>query len=218
MEPGPRVPDPARGSFARTNRRTIEQRVALMHELLPGVRSIAEVCAGDCSVQAELYRRELGVERYLAVDLDLAIVAANRSRGIATMHADALDAHAMRPLAEHDVVFFGPPLSEDCDGHRILGFDEVRPGYEPFARLLLGELRYQGLLVCIAPRSTDMGHVQKLHHAVRSLRPDYALSLIHHSWSEITGRGDTTEPRLKYVELWFSTRHADEWAVRESGR
>lgn len=218
MESTPRVPDHERGSFARTNRRTIEQRVALIRELWPQVRSIAEICAGDCSAQAELYRRDLGIERYLAVDIDVAVVAANRARGIETLHADALDASAMRKSIDYDVVFFGPPLSEDCDGHRILGFEEVRPGYDAFARVLLGELRYAGVLVCIAPRSTDMGHIRKLYHVVRDLRPDYALRVIHHSWSDLTGRGETTERRWKYVELWFAPGSSDEWAVRESGR
>lgn len=212
----PRRPDPTRSSFARTNPRTIEQRIALIRELAPSVRSIAEVCAGDCTLQAQRYRAELGIEHYLAVDLDAAVVSANRMSGIVTLHADALDARAMRPVAACDLVFFGPPLSEDCDGHRILRFDQVRPGYEPFLRMLLDELGYSGLVVCIAPRDTDMGQIRRLHHGVRAMNPDWNLALIHDSWSTLTGGGEHTEPRRKYVELWFSRHHPDNWNVRES--
>lgn len=211
-----RTPDHSRASFARTNERTIAQRVALLRELAPGVRSIAEVCGGDCSAQAAAYRQELGVERFVAVDVDPAIAAANAQRGLHTVCADALDPVAMRVLVGCDVVFFGPPLSEDCDGHRLLAFEEVRPGFAAFATMLLGELRYDGLLVCIGPRTTGMGDVQKLHAVVQAVRAEVGLALVHHSFSSVTGRGERTEPRRKYVELWFSAKLGDRWVVRES--
>ena len=79
------------------------------------------------------------------------------------------------------------PLSEDCDGHRLLSFTEVRPSYADFARLLLGELRYAGTLVCVCPNTTTMGDITHLHHAIRDTRPDINLRLIHHSFSTLTG-------------------------------
>lgn len=45
------TPDPQRAGFARTNRQTITQRAALMRELLPQTRRIAEVCCDDCTAQ-----------------------------------------------------------------------------------------------------------------------------------------------------------------------
>lgn len=212
----PRTPDHRRRSFARTNARTIGQRVAILRELAPNVRSVAEVCGGDCLAQAEAYRAAFGIGRFLAVDLDPTIAAANRQRGLEVVCGDALDPFAMRTLPDCDVVFFGPPLSEDCDGHRLLGFDDVRPSFRDFTTMLLGSLAYQGLLVCIGPRSTTMGDVQKLHRHVQTLRSDVGLALIHHSISTLTGHGEHTEPRRKYVELWFSHRHGDLWTVRES--
>lgn len=212
----PRTPDHRRSSFARTNARTISQRVALLREFAPDVRSVAEVCGGDCLAQAEAYRAAFGIERFLAVDLDSTIAAADRERGLEVLCADALDPVAMRALLAFDVVFFGPPLSEDCDGHRLLPFDEVRPSFRDFTKLLLGTLAYRGLLVCIGPRSTTMGDVQKLHRHVQTLRPDIGLAMLHYSVSTLTGHGEPTEPRRKYVELWFSPRHGDQWTVRES--
>jgi hypothetical protein len=212
----PRTPDHSRSSFARTNTRTIGHRVTLLRSLLPGIRSVAEICGGDCSAQAEAYRCELGIERFLAVDIDPEIAAQNQQRGVPTLCADALDATAMGVLRECDVVFFGPPLSEACDGHRLLDFDEVRPGFSDFARMLLGVLSYDGLFVCIGPRTTDMGDIRKLHRVVKSERPDYGLTLIHHSFSNITSRGERTEPRCKYIELWFSAQLGDRWEVLEN--
>ena len=50
------TPDLHRAGYARTNRQTIEQRAALIRELLPATRSIAELCCGDCTAQWEIYR------------------------------------------------------------------------------------------------------------------------------------------------------------------
>lgn len=214
--PTPRTPDHARLSFARTNRHTIMQRVRLLRELAPNVLSIAEVCGGDCAAQAAAYRTELGIGRFLAVDIDPKIVDANRQAGVSTVCADALDASAMRVLLDSDVVFFGPPLSEECDGHRLLAFSTVRPSFQAFAALLLSDLHFDGIFVCIAPRTTTMGDARKLHAAIQTVRPDYGLSVIHHSLSSLTGRGESTEPRRKYVELWFTRTLGDSWTIRES--
>ena len=211
-----RTPDHSRSSFARTNTHTISQRVALLRKLAPEARSVAEVCGGDCSDQAGAYRRDLGIERFLAIDIDPAVATQNRQRGLPTLCGDALDAKAMAILTEFDVVFFGPPLSEECDGHRGLDFDEVRPGFADFARLLIGDLAYDGLFVCIGPRTTDMGDIRKLHGTMQAIRPDFGLALIHHSFSSLTSRGEKTEPRCKYIELWFSTKLGDRWQLHES--
>jgi hypothetical protein len=211
------TPDLDRRAFARTNAQTIGQRGALLRELVPGLQSVAELCCGDCSRQAEVYRHELGIERYRGLDLEPEIVAANRSHGIDCVHGDVLDPTVLRSFLSFEALFYGPPLSVDCDGHRLLSFREVTPSFSGFARLLLGELRYDGLLVCIAPRGTSLGDARFLYEQIRAVRPDYGLRLIHHSFSTVTGAGEIHPPRLKYVELWFSNRLEDRWEVRESG-
>ncbi|HZS41206.1 MAG TPA: hypothetical protein VFF06_30460 [Polyangia bacterium] len=208
-----RVPNPD-AAFARTNVQSLEQRVALVGELCPGARSIGEICAGDCTAQARLYRERLGLERYVAVDVSPAIAARLAAAGIEHICGDALDERVMRPLAALDVLFFGPPLSHDCDGHRLLAFDDVRPAYGAFVELVLGRLAFAGTLVCIAPRSTNLGDARRLHAIARAAAPDVGLRRIHYSWSTVTGHGEATEPRLKYVELWLA-RGGDEW--RTSG-
>ena len=47
--------------------------------------------------------------------------------------------------------------------------EEVRPGFAGFATMVLGELRYDGLLVCIDPRTTGTGDVQNAAIALASL-------------------------------------------------
>lgn len=212
----PRLPGLSRRGFARTNAQTIAQRAVLLRELVPGIRSVAEICCGDCSRQHQVYTRELGVQTFHGLDLEPAIVATNRARGIDCTLGDALDPNVIRRFAADDVIFFGPPLSEDCDGHRLLNFDGVIPSYADFARLLLGELDYIGLLVCICPNSTTLGDITRLYHQIRTYRSDVNLRLIHHSYSTLTGSGETTELRLIYVEAWFSSQLDDAWEVRES--
>ncbi len=209
-----RTPDPTRGTFARTNLQTIAQRVALLREFLPGVGSIAEICCGDCSRQAEAYQQELGVATYQGLDLLPEIVAANQSRGIACVCGDALDPATLRQFLAFEVIFFGPPLSVDCDGHHLLPFREVIPRYVDFIRLLLGELAYSGTLVCICPKTTTLGDCRWLHHQVKTVRSEFGLRLIHSSYASVTGAGELTELRLKYVELWFSDRLEDRWEIR----
>lgn len=131
------LPDLSRKSFARTNPQTIAQRVAWLRDLLPGLRSIAEICCGDCSAQAEAYRQYLDLAVYRGLDLKPEIVAANRARGIDCLCGDALDPTVMRQFLDAEVIFFGPPLSVECDGHRLLAFQEVVPGYADFIQLLL---------------------------------------------------------------------------------
>jgi hypothetical protein len=90
----------------------------------------------------------------------------------------------------------------------------VVPGYAAVARLLLGELGYQGTLVCICPNSTTPGDARWLYDQIKAVRPDFGLRLFHSSYTTITGSGLETEPRLKYVELWFSNRLEDAWEMR----
>lgn len=211
-----RLPDLTRRAFARTNAQTVAQRVMLLRELVPDARVITEICCGDCSRQHQAYTRELGIQTFRGLDLEPAIVAVNQAAGIECYQGDALDADTLRRFIRDDVIFFGPPLSEDCDGHRLLNFDEVVPCYSGFTRLLLGELLYDGLLVCICPNSTNLGDITRLDHAIRTIRPDFNLPLIHHSYSTLTGNNEITELRLKYIELWFSNQSEDLWEVRES--
>jgi hypothetical protein len=210
------TPNLSRRSFARTNPHTIAQRVALLKELLPQVTSIVELCCGDCLAQQQAYQQHLGVSAYLGLDIQPDIVAANRARGINCLCGDALDREMLRHFLDFDAVFFGPPLSPACQGHSLFAFQDVRPGYADFTRLLLGELGYQGTLVCIGPNTTTMGDIRRLYGYVKFLPGDYGLRLIHYSHASLTGDGTTTEPRLKYVELWFSSHLADAWEVRHS--
>jgi hypothetical protein len=212
-----RTPDLSKRSFARTNAQTIDQRVAVLRELLPGVKSIAEICCGDCSRQAAAYRQSLGIETYRGLDIQSEIVAANWARSIDCACGDALDAAALRPFRAFDVIFFGPPLSAGCDGHHGLSFREVVPAYADFAGLLLGDLAYDGTWVCICPNTTTLGDARRLYNRVKKLRADFGLRLIRHSYSTLTGDGVSTAARLKYVELWFSSRLEDSWEVRRDG-
>lgn len=212
------LPDPAHRPFAKTNIQTIHQRAELLAELLPGVSSIAEICCGDCSSQYEIYRTQLGVSRFCGLDLSPEIVAINSARGVPCLHGNALDATKLQAFLDFEVIFFGPPLSVGCDGHHLLSFQDVTPGYLPFAQLLLDELRYQGTGVFIGPRSTTPGDAQWLYHQVQTMRAEYQLKVIHYSYASVTGTGVLTEPRLKYVELWFGIGQDHLWEVRESGK
>lgn len=208
------IPDFAKKAFARTNPQTIMQRVDLLRELLPGVASIAELCCGDCAQQATIYRRELGVEGYRGLDIVPQIVAANQAQGIDCLCGDVLDPLALRHFLDFEVIFYGPPLSIACDGHRLLPFRDVIPGYTEFAHLLLGDLNYQGTCVCICPNTTTPGDARWLYDHIKAARPDFGLRLCHSSYATVTGSGLETEPRLKYVELWFSNRLEDTWEMR----
>jgi hypothetical protein len=211
-----RVPKSGNPHFARTNIQTIHQRAAILRELLPDTKSIAEICCGDCYSQDHIYRQILEVEKYVGLDIQPEIVELNRSKGVSCICGDALDKSVLQTFLGFDVIFYGPPLSVHCDGHNLLTFREINPGYLDFVGLLLGELNYTGTLVCICPRKTTMGDVRLLYEQVKSLRKDFGLRLINHRYSTITGSGETTELRLKYVELWFSSILEDSWEVRES--
>lgn len=211
------TPDPQRTGFARTNRQTIAQRAALICELLPETRSIAELCCGDCAAQWELYRAALPGLTFCGLDVAPAIVAANRTAGVPCICGDALDPAVLRRFLADDIVFFGPPLSAGCDGHHALAFDAVQPGIAAFTDLFLGRLGYAGTLVCIGPKTTHMGDIRRLYDRIRAQREDIGLRLIHYSHTTVTGAGISTELRLKYVELWFSSRLPDTWEVQRSG-
>lgn len=210
------VPDLHRRGFARTNPQTIIQRARLLRELAPGVTSIAEICCGDCSQQRHLYTELLGIQRFSGLDIDPAIVALNRQAGIECLCGDALDSAVLRSFLGFDVLFYGPPLSVGCDGHQSLAFQDVRPSYADLLQLLVGELRFDGLMVCICPKTTTWGDIRQLYQQARGWRPGLGLRLIHYSHATVTGGGEETELRLKYVELWFSAHLGDLWEVRES--
>ncbi len=210
-----RLPDLAR-PFARTNAQTIAQRVALLRELLPGARAIGELCCGDCRAQSAIYRHELAIERYHGLDIHPGIVAQNRAQGVDCALGDALDANALQPFLADDVLFFGPPLSTNCDGHNLLSFREITPAYADLVTLLFGRLGYDGTLICIGPRVTTPGDAQWLHATGVAANPAVGLRLTHHSYATLTGAGERHEPRLKYVELWLSTRLPDLWEMRQS--
>jgi hypothetical protein len=202
--------------FARTNRQTIQQRANLLRELGCERPSIAEICCGDCRRQRQIYQQTLQVENYCGLDLSPTIVALNRAADIACVQGDALDAAVMSQFADFDVIFFGPPLSVKCDGHTGLPFQKVTPGFVPFARLMLQELRYDGLLVCIGPNSANMGDIQWVYQQAQTFNAAVGLRLIHYSHATLTGADEATEMRLKYVELWLSASLPDLWETRTS--
>jgi hypothetical protein len=202
--------------FARTNIQTIRQRVTLLRELCPVITSIAEICCGDCQLQYQIYRSELSIQHFNSLDLSAEIVAFNRSRNIPCTYGNALDKDVMRPFLDFDAIFFGPPLSAECDGHHLIAFREVVPGFAAFTQLMMQELNFQGLLVLIGPRTTTLGDAQWIDHQVKSYRSDYSLRCLHHSHSSITGSGEVTEMRLKYVELWYQVGTSQQWEIKES--
>ena len=208
------IPNPNKQYFARTNIQTIQQRAYLMQEFVPSVRSIAEICCGDCTRQFEIYKAELNLQRYQCLDIEMDIVAKNRRHGIECYCGDALNKNILQKFLTDDVIFFGPPLSVECDGHQILQFQQVNPSYQSFTSLLLGDLHYSGMLVCICPNTSTLGDIANLHRQIRNFCPKFNLPLIHYSWSTITGSGEATKARLKYIELWFSDTHEDTWEVR----
>lgn len=171
------------------------------------------VCCGPVPVPT-VYGRELGIERYRGLDLVSEIVAANQAQGIDCLCGDVLDPTVLSDFLDFEVIFYGPPLSVECDGHRLLAFREVVPGYAEVARLLLSELGYNGTLVCICPNSTTPGDARRLYDQIKVTRPDVGLRLFHSSYATVTGSDIETEPRLKYVELWFSNRLEDTWEMR----
>jgi hypothetical protein len=206
---------PNSGSFARTNRQTIAQRAALLQELLPDVQSIGELCCGDCSRQAEAYR-QIDITHYIGLDISAEIVAANRAKGLDCIQGDVLDPQALRRFLECEVLFFGPPLSVNCDGHQGFSFAQVVPGYTDFSRLLWTDLAYQGTAIYICPNSTTPADVRQMYDHIHLNRPDVGVRLVWQSWSTETGHGETTEPRLKYIEVWFSSVLPDIWEFRSS--
>ncbi len=210
-----RLPAESAPAFARTNAQTVAQRVALLRELLPDVRAIGELCCGDCARQWTAYRQAFPTVSYRGLDLAPHIVAVNRAQGIACTCGDVLDPPSLHQFLACDVLFFGPPLSQDCDGHNLLAFHEIVPAYADFARLLWDDLEYQGTLICICPNTTTMGDAQRLYAQTRAGRPDVNLRLLHYSYATRTGHDEVTPLRLKYVELWFSTALPDVWEVRE---
>lgn len=210
------TPNLSHSSFAKTNAQTIAQRIQLVRELLPETRAIGELCCGDCRQQWQAYREQLGIQHFGGLDLNPIIVDHNRTMGISCVAGDVLDPAVLRQFLAYDLLFFGPPLSVACDGHRSLRYSEVIPSYEAVAQLLWGELHYTGTFVCICPKTTTMGEIAQLWQQVQSYDLGIGLPLIHYSYATLTGAGIATDLRLKYVELWFSRRLADEWVVRES--
>jgi hypothetical protein len=209
------LPDHNKG-FVHTNVKTVEQRAEMIAALLPNTSSIAEICCGNCFLQSDLYRKKLKVQTFLGLDIDQRIVEMNKQQGVACMQGDALNGTTLKKFLDYDIVFFGPPLSVYCDGRQLLPFRKVTPGYFDFVELMVGKLGYKGTLVCICPVTTSMGEIQTLYHSVKTQNKDFRLGLIHHSYSDVTSRGDVTEPRLKYVELWFSVLLEENWVVQKS--
>jgi predicted RNA methylase len=210
------VPDLGRAKFARTNVQTIAQRAALIRELLPATRAIAELCCGDCAAQFEMYCAEFGAIPFCGLDVSPEIVALNRARNILCVQGDVMDADILRSFLKFDILFFGPPLSVECDGHRLLVFREVVPSFADFARVLWRELQFRGTCVFICPNTTTPGDARYLYEQIKAWRADVGLRLLHYSRATQTGNGESHELRLKYIELWFSSVLPDQREIRNS--
>ena len=210
------VPNFSRQSFARTNSQTIAQRVKILRELLPTAHAIGELCCGDCAAQFEMYRAALGELTFCGLEVSPEIVALNRSHNIPCAQGDVMDANALRPFLACDVLFFGPPLSVECDGHRLLAFRDVTPSFANFASLLWHDLNYRGTCIFICPNTTTLGDARRLHEQIKLWRSDVGLRLLHYTHATQTGTGESHELRLKYVELWFSSLLPDEWEMRHT--
>lgn len=63
-----------------------------------------------------------------------------------------------------------------------------------------------------------LGDITELYREIRAIRSDINLRLVHKSCLTLTGNDEDTMQRLKYVELWFSSKLDDLWEVREDGR
>jgi hypothetical protein len=94
------TPDLTRRVFARTNHQTIDQRVAILRELLPSVSSIADICCGDCTRQREIYLQTLNLESYRGLDIFPEIVEANQAKGVECVCGDALDISPVSPASK----------------------------------------------------------------------------------------------------------------------
>jgi hypothetical protein len=143
------TPDLTKRAYARTNRQTIAQRVTILRQLIWDAKRIADICCGDCSRQREIYLQELDLLDYRGLDIHPGIVKINQAQGIDFVCGDALDETVVSQFLGFDVVFFGPPLSVDCDAHTALRFEQVVPSYGEFLRLFLGKLGYNGTVVCL---------------------------------------------------------------------
>ncbi len=172
---------------------------------------VAELCCGDCRAQEKEYRERLGVERYVGVDVDAQVIRMLKKSGVECLEGDALDAKIVEKLLGFDLIFFGPPLSKDCLGHQFFTFEQVRPSYAEFLTLAYGRLGYTGTIACIGPKTTTLGDARRLYDGINANAGPVSLRAVHYATSSVTGRGESTEPRLKYVELWFSRALADEW-------
>lgn len=210
-----RIPDPGQ-PFARTNVQTIEHRIRLLRRADPPIRSIGELCCGDCRNQRNAYQKA-GISTYRTLDIDPRIVAFNRSNGVDCIEGDVMNTAVLRPFLTLDALFFGPPLSEDCDRHRLVNFQDVVPSFASFLKLAYDTLDYRGWVICIGPRDTNSGDIQWLRTQLKGLKKQHGLRWIHHTYSTITGRGEPTEPRLKYVELWFHPSEQDWWERISNG-
>ncbi|HMY65417.1 MAG TPA: hypothetical protein PL048_12700 [Leptospiraceae bacterium] len=209
--------DHSRKTFAKTNIDTVRHRAEIMKNSFPNVKSIAEICCGDCSGQYAAYMENFSLNSYCGLDIDPLIVKANLKRGIDCIQGSALDSAVMKKFISFDIIFYGPPLSENCDGHSILNFSQVEPGFFDFLNLMYNDLKYKGVVVCICPRTADMGDITQLYNEIRKSDSSVSLPLIHYSYSNKTGNGEIHELRLKYIELWFSNVHEDRWETVKSG-
>jgi hypothetical protein len=206
-----------RNSFAKTNIDSIHHRISILRQLLPKVNTMAEICCGDCKRQYELYRKELGDISYRGLDIDPQMIKKNKANQIDCICGNALDAQVMKNFLHADVIFFGPPLSDHCDGHTLLQFNEVNPSFLDFLRLMYVDLKYDGLINCICPRSTSLGDITWLYNEITGLDKEVKVPLIHYSHSNRTGNDEIHETRLKYIEVWFSKKHENNWEILKLG-
>lgn len=204
-------------SFAKTNIDTVLQRVSIIKRLFPNVESIAEICCGDCQRQFDIYKNHFNIKSYRGLDIDPIIVKKNNEKNINCICGNALENNIMQKFLDFDIIFFGPPLSDNCDGHTILKFNKVYPSFFDFLNLMFVELKYNGIINCICPRDTTFGDITWLYKEIKIKEPKLSLPIINYSYSNKTGNDEIHELRLKYVELWFSKNHDNLWEILKLG-
>lgn len=74
----------------------------------------------------------------------------------------------------------------------------------------------QGTTIYICPNSTTPADVRQMYDHIRLTRSDVGVRFVWQSWPTETGQGAVTEPRLKYIEVWFSSVLPDRWEFRSA--
>jgi hypothetical protein len=62
-----------------------------------------------------------------------------------------------------------------------------------------------------------LGDITWLYNEITGLDKEVKVPLIHNSHSNRTGNDEIHETRLKYIEVWFSKKHENNWEILKLG-